>query len=1228
MFIFTSTKISVMFFFTDLSKITSQPISYGPVSGHARTQYAITAPFEVTDNPKAFACADAMMLILPSTDQNLVNAVLKPSAGLDIPFSTIRYYIYRGLAKDTFISGAAIRNDATTNSDFIKKIWADYAVSLAADNTLPPPTPAAFGYTDQLPATFSAEEVFNDQSAAAVIRPVYIKEGTWFGNFGDNAGFEIITDTDNMPADLAFISSLATTFDIGSLTGGSPEKDFVLLTAKEKILNFIDPAAFWGLHFSTGISIYDTTASGSKKKIKKDDIYNTLLAKTTTKNRVYIDIRSERGYSYNYYGNYGGGDQDKIIKLNAAAEQPYHVNGWPLFYTDDALGTKTETKIKLNIRTDDNDKPLLCLEDTSWLGSKNKNRFISDTQLLDSGTWSKEFALQFPNVSGGAARVNIAYCLKMQYFRQNVNAASPAPVWKSSNFMDSVFGNINIPLPGANPFMQQINVKRHFINHPDYAYVAESGIYYDAATVLLYSKAKYIYKAPANPGAPYADIQSNNPGMVSSTISPKGILFNKFKIKETDSGTGTVTETAVLDIVAFRSEEDLNAREFIYLLGLTKNEFGLLTGFAGIETTAAKYVTFTELLSSTNTPLQDDDSKHFKRFSIEVTGYDTVFTIQASTLSPVLNVQSSGSNMLCSAAYSALQTMAFSLPDPLFFAPWTFTGTNDYNATTRIEIEDKSNNFTANAKIEITQNAVVFFPADQKGKKTFKNADGSYNISEKNESYPLIIIVHGNGHFFRNYRPLADQLAKNGFIVAAVDCAFLGAASGTIKLETVPAAASKRSFKVLDVVFFIDTGTLKIFDNAGKPIPLKSPADFTLVTVSGTEFIKFTVAPLQHGMGGLGRAHLLFENLAYLETLFGAKVQLDNIGLIGHSRGGESVITAARDGANKINPHPEKYIIKSIISLAPSDQFDPENLTQDIPYFALYGSDDGDISGNRTDLPGFRGSAFTLWDRADNNSEKSMAFVYKASHNGFITKNSDDPTPFAPKKVGKLLPESALQKITKSYMSAFMRMTLEGETFWRPYFTGEQIPASVRLDTSDIFLQYKNNYNNATLKIDDFSNGNVMLTTHGDVVSYTNTPGAFQHVGFLRDMDDVSPHGTKGLEIKILSNTEVAISFNSALDISAYGFLSFRIALVVGFVADPLTFTVSIDGISSAASINIPKPRIRSDDFNTSKSAMNTVRIPLSSFSGISVNGIQKVSFLFTAPKESRIDIDDIEFTK
>lgn len=177
-------------------------------------------------------------------------------------------------------------------------------------------------------------------------------------------------------------------------------------------------------------------------------------------------------------------------------------------------------------------------------------------------------------------------------------------------------------------------------------------------------------------------------------------------------------------------------------------------------------------------------------------------------------------------------------------------------------------------------------------------------------------------------------------------------------------------------------------------------------------------------------------------NLFYRKVDVNNVALMGHSRGGEAVATAAL--FNTLSYYPEDaniafnyhYPIKSLVAIAPVDgQYKPageSRYIKDVSYFTMQGANDSDVSS-------FHGSR--QWDHVRYSGEgdffKAELYIYGANHGQFNTR-------WGRSDVGHLLgwflnekplmaPEDQRQ-IAKTYISAFLETTLHGERGYLPMF--------------------------------------------------------------------------------------------------------------------------------------------------------------------------------------------------
>ena len=397
---------------------------------------------------------------------------------------------------------------------------------------------------------------------------------------------------------------------------------------------------------------------------------------------------------------------------------------------------------------------------------------------------------------------------------------------------------------------------------------------------------------------------------------------------------------------------------------------------------------------------------------------------------------------------------------------------------------------------------------------------------------------------------------------------------------------------------------------------------------------------LEPGETGTDRARVARRHLQILFSMFGSHVA-NNVGLMGHSRGGEAVVIAARLNQQEA----WGYNINAVISLAPTNQYTYEHFggAWATPYLVIYGSLDGDLTG----IPD---QGFELYDNASG-MKKSMAFVYAACHDRFNTVWGDGDLYFGwltPTDQARVISATTHQDIAKSYMSAFFRENLRAETQWAGLFRGEWTPAAVQTDTPGIQVYCQ--YEDTTVRtVDDFEGAHSPTSwassTIGDTVSETGLPATPQEDD-LRTMDVHSPHQTAGLLVR-WDNTTEALTFAlpaGQRDVSSFKAVSFRITQRVDSASNPagqaqdLRLTLS-DGGGRSRAIRIskftaiPYPDVRGYDQLT-KSAMRTVRIPLHAYTirclnidAVDLTDIVTLAFEFAEKPTGEIEIDSVQFT-
>ncbi|MGS2741965.1 hypothetical protein [Sinomicrobium sp. M5D2P17] len=277
---------------------------------------------------------------------------------------------------------------------------------------------------------------------------------------------------------------------------------------------------------------------------------------------------------------------------------------------------------------------------------------------------------------------------------------------------------------------------------------------------------------------------------------------------------------------------------------------------------------------------------------------------------------------------------------------------------------------------ELPLNAHVWYPEKQDG------------------PAPLVIIVHGN-HLAQDYSEggyayLGELLASRGYIVASVDENFLN--SG-----------------------------LTDFRNFGGGLNKENGVRGWLLLKHLQQWKKWNEDP---------------------SGMFHNRVDMDRIALIGHSRGGEAVGHAAL--FNRLPSFPDdatvnfdfNFNIRAVIAIAPVDgQYEPSSelaVPQDVNYFVLQGTHD-------MDMRSYGGLA--MYKRIKFSPEfegfKAGLYIHRANHGQFNSSwgRKDGSSPYINSfNLEQLIPEEQQQQVAKTYISAFLEVTLKDNPAYRPVF--------------------------------------------------------------------------------------------------------------------------------------------------------------------------------------------------
>lgn len=473
--------------------------------------------------------------------------------------------------------------------------------------------------------------------------------------------------------------------------------------------------------------------------------------------------------------------------------------------------------------------------------------------------------------------------------------------------------------------------------------------------------------------------------------------------------------------------------------------------------------------------------------------------------------------------------------------------------------------------------------------------------------------------------------------------------------------------------------------NNSQPIPSYKGYDYVSEVLASNGYVVVSVSAngvnavdnAVFDLGALARAELLQKHLDILKqfnttggapfgTKFVGKFDLTRVGTMGHSRGGEGVVRHYVLNQELGAP----YGIKAVFPLAPVDfnRFVVNNaaLNALLPYC------DGDVS----DLQGVHFYDDARYNVPGDQAPKHYELIMGANHNFFNTiwspsspfpGSANDWLAFVPGghsddqcgsgKNNQRLTEAQQRATGRAYLSAFFRVYVGGETQFIPILTGDA-PPPPSAQNNNLFVSY-HAPDNPELRLDVnrlLNNTNLTVNSLGGAAAQTAlSPYSLcggpdpQPQRCLPDQPDArQPHTTPSARSSARGLSQLITGWNNMTgnyrndipaslgNVSGFQALQFRVSVnfadarnVAGLAQDFRVVLTDAAGSTSSVRVSDVSGALYFPPGSVGpvpKVVLNTVRMPLTAFSGVNLNNIRSVQFVFNERLQGGLLITDVAF--
>ena len=403
------------------------------------------------------------------------------------------------------------------------------------------------------------------------------------------------------------------------------------------------------------------------------------------------------------------------------------------------------------------------------------------------------------------------------------------------------------------------------------------------------------------------------------------------------------------------------------------------------------------------------------------------------------------------------------------------------------------------------------------------------------------------------------------------------------------------------------------------------------------------------------------ENADQTSRYFG-RLDFTNVGLMGHSRGGDAVVRAVQK-ITASSALSSQYTVEAVCSLAPTD-FTGTAMPGQVSlgpgdtnfYLVVYGALDADVFGG--DLTGkvalsYTGSGFRHYDRAD--VSKAMVFLDNCCHNPFNTvwladgNDSND---------SRLANAADHQSIAVDYIGDLFRWQLKGEALGGR-FDG-RTPNSAGQHAA---LQWR--FGQTVRKIEDFETGANDLGGARTLTNPGNVPATIQPFAKIIingitigdsntchqtnvlhvDVTQAAPGGTRVMSTDIPATSQDWSGLDTLIFSLSGWFDPTSIATVAAASLPRLTITLlDASGASAAVDFNVYGATLPSRPvwkrliiqvphqpvitLTPVLMRLETIPIALTAFAGVSLSAVAHLALDIVLGNNTHVFVDNISVVK